>query len=156
MKKSVIMTIAVVYVLAIVAVSFLGMKMFIYNPEIPVEEIICRSEDKVSTQKYAYVKNTNPKLKYDGTISIKYDENYDNQIVVDCYVKPDNSTVKTVSYWWDKSAATNHNITIIEKDGCLYVKFNKTASINIIVSANDDSKKSITIKVSAKPSREDI
>lgn len=155
MKKSVIMTIAVVYILAIVAVSFLGMKMFIYDAEVPVEEIICKSSDKVSSQPYEYVKSTVDPA-FDGEIKIKFDQKLKNEVVIDCYVKPDNASNKKVSYHWNANEQEKYKIKIEEKDGCLYVTFTEKGSIIITAYANDDSKKELKIKVSTKLSRDDI
>ena len=45
MKKSVILLIAVIYILAIVIVGFLGLRMKVYNPIVYVEKITCISKD---------------------------------------------------------------------------------------------------------------
>ena len=44
MKKSVILSIVVIYVLAIVIVGFLGMKMRVYDEEKYIAQIICVSD----------------------------------------------------------------------------------------------------------------
>ncbi|MBR7090843.1 MAG: hypothetical protein IKC79_00135 [Clostridia bacterium] len=41
MKKSVVIIIAIIYIASIVSINFFGMKMSVYNEEIPVERIEC-------------------------------------------------------------------------------------------------------------------
>ena len=44
MKKSVVIFIAIIYVASIVSINFFGMKMSVYNEQIPVERIECTNE----------------------------------------------------------------------------------------------------------------
>lgn len=41
MKKSVVIIIAIIYIASIVSINFFGMKMSVYNEQIPVERIEC-------------------------------------------------------------------------------------------------------------------
>ena len=57
MKKSVMIIIGIIYVASIVVINFFGMKVFVYNKTIDVEQIVCLNktdEEKRITSERAW------------------------------------------------------------------------------------------------------
>lgn len=139
MKKSVILIICVIYVLAIVIVGFLGLALKVGNEKIPVEEIICINEE--------YIPN-NDKVDdndYDGTIVVNYKVGL--IINLNCEVRPDNADMKRLEYIGDEDSSI---YTIeMQNDGSANIIFHKGGIAFIIVQATDNEKKTLKIKINA-------
>ena len=84
MKKSVILTILIIYILAIVVVGFIGIALRIYDEKKYVESIECLTENYVS----GAVEGT----KCDGYIDVTYKKNTDNLVVIKCRALPADAT----------------------------------------------------------------
>lgn len=109
MRKSTVILIAVIYVVAVIAISFFGLKAKVYNEEIPVEYIECyNTEDSDKGIRIADYE------KADGTIIMRIHVEWSGvgQIVggegegtflqILARVMPDDATNNTVSYVYDK------------------------------------------------------
>ena len=84
MKKSVIITIAIIYILAIVIVGFLGIALKIYDEHKYVESIKCITEGYQDGQ----IEGAN----CDGYIIVKYKNNTENKILLKCQAEPADAT----------------------------------------------------------------
>lgn len=137
MKKSVIVSIAVIYIIAIVVVGFIGMKMKVANALVPVEKIECVSEDAV--------KSTGDKVnEYDYSIKKNYTEGL--KVEIKCQITPDNATQKRLEYIYDESKTDTYTLTV-NPDGTATVSFYNRGSATIIVKATDNNGVNITIKI---------
>ena len=84
MKKSVILTILIIYILAIVVVGFIGIALKVYDEKKYVEEIECISE--------GYIHGNVEGTKCDGYIEVTYKKNVDNLVVIKCRALPADAT----------------------------------------------------------------
>ena len=141
MKKSVILVIAVIYVLAIVVVGFIGIRMKIYNANVYVEKIECVSDNyrKCNENDDFYQKG------YDGYISVIYEENL--KVLIKCNIYPENASEKKLEYIYDK-ISTTYTLTYND-DGTANVEFFKGGSATIIVKSTDNVGTSIKILINA-------
>ena len=89
MKKSVILTILIIYILAIVVVGFIGIALRIYDEKKYVESIECLSEKYVNEP--VYDQDTN-ELIADGYIPVKKKDNPDLTVVIKCRALPADAT----------------------------------------------------------------
>lgn len=141
MKKSVVLTIGVIYVLAIVVVGFIGMKMKVYNQHIYVESITCISEG------YKEYDQSHPEKKngIDGYIKVDYEEG--SAVLLKCVIHPENATDQDLEYNYDSSST----IFVVEKqsDGTAYVRFLKPGTARITIKSTDGTNKTLVIKIIA-------
>lgn len=139
MKKSVVFAIAIIYLIAIIVVGFMGQALKVYNENIYVESIECISEDYK-----AYKSNSNEfKEGYIGYIQPdKYEEGL--QVLIKCRVEPANATYKDLQY-----ISTDTSICTIEKqaDGTAIATFLKAGTVTIIIKATDNGNEQIKIKI---------
>ena len=140
MKKSVILMICVIYILAIVIVGFLGLAMKVYNQKVYVDEIQCLNKEY----------KPNPEKKdndgsVDGSINIKYVEGLVFNLT--CIVKPDNATEKKLEYIGEDDSDI-YKIEI-QSDGTANIIFKQDGVATIIVKATDTEGKKIKIKITA-------
>ena len=132
MKKSVIILIGVIYVMAIAIVSFFGLKMETFNETIYVDKVEFINED---------IRVTPNGLKY---IVVDYEGNSENPTVVqlEWKITPDNTTTKTVRFNYDKET------TVGEVTNFGTVIFYKKGTITVTIKTNDGRAEDV-IKVTA-------
>lgn len=88
MKKSVVLTILIIYILAIVVVGFIGIALKVYDEKKYVEEIKCISDNYIDEPVY----NEKGEVIYDGTIEVKKKTNPDLTVVIKCRALPADAT----------------------------------------------------------------
>lgn len=138
MKKSVIITIAVIYIIAIFVVGFIGMEIKVANELVPVENIICVSE--------GVKKPTSLDAGYDYVINKNYVEGL--KVEIKCQILPDNATQKKLDYIYDDTK-TSYQVTVND-DGTAFVEFFEGGSATIRVKATDNDGVSIIIKINVR------
>jgi DNA polymerase sigma len=135
MKKSVVLMIALIYILSIILVGFLGMKMKVYDQKVYVEEIVCLTEG------YQKMENTN----YDGYIGRVYQEGL--KIELKCQVKPDDASFRDLDYLYD----TTQNLYTLTKnaDGTATIAFldDVQTTAMITVRSTDGMNKMLVIRI---------
>lgn len=144
MKKSVVLTISIIYILAIVVVGFLGIALKVYNEKVYVESIVCITEgyEEIVNDEYC-----------DGEIKAKKNQ----EIVIKCQVKPDNATNATLRFDYDHDEVGKLFEIFENSDGTCTIKMLDTGSAYItIVPTDRNSNISLTIKVYCKPDVNDI
>ncbi len=136
MKKSVILSILALYIVAIFVVGFIGQKLRIYNPIIYVDNITCES-DNFST-------NVSAEDKSKGIIGIISIKEYEKgmKVQIKCKVSPDNATYPTLQYSMDQKICTYEVV-----DGIAILTFTDSGSVVVTVTSSDTQKKSVKIKV---------
>lgn len=132
MKKSVIITIIIVYIIAIFVVGFMGMEIEIANELVPVEDIICVNEDATKADANG---------DYDYVIKKSYVEGL--KVELKCQVIPDNATQKKLEYL---GGGSSYKVTT-NSDGTATVEFFNRGAATITVKATDNNGKSIVIKI---------
>lgn len=144
MKKSVIILIAVVYILSIFVVSFLGLEIASFNKIVYVENIEIINEVDgdscmVSSEKRVCVKeNHNTGDKY---FVVKFDPFAEATVVnIDWRVYPDNATNKDVTIIYDEE---NPNYTIKGNT----IAFTGKCTTQISVYSTDGSSKKATVTI---------
>lgn len=142
MKKSVIFTIVVIYLLAIVLVGFMGQKLTVYDAKIDVQSITCESEGYVN-----YDPN-NPKDVqwindgYVGKISLRYEEGM--RVLLKCRIYPADATEQKVQYI---SGNKTYGVISYNEDGTAYLDILKAGTFDVTIQATDHKKVSIKIKI---------
>ena len=145
MKKSVIITIIVIYVLAIVVVGFIGLKMKVYDEQKYVEKIECISDGYKD-----YDPNTETGLAkiHAGYIGyIKKDYKSGLKVEIKCRITPDNATHKKLEYIYDENS-TIYKLTT-NSDGTATIEFLTGGVATIIIRSTDSKQTQIKIEVSA-------
>ena len=145
MKKSVILTIVIIYIVAIIAVGFLGVAMKVYNEKKYVEEIVCTTEGFEAT----------PDQKdWDGIIKAKKGD----VIVIKCAVKPDNADNTDLDFIWKVSDVDAGKYTVTNNgDNTITIKILKACSPVITVRSTDRNPGvSLRIKIDCPKSSSDI
>lgn len=132
MKKSVIVLIGVIYVLAVFAVSFFGLKTQVYNEKIYIERIEVINEG---------VKQSSSGENY---IIIEYDES-NPYFIIQRKIYPEHATTKVVEYTYDKTNA----FASVDNDTGI-VTFNQEGAITVYITAKDGSGVITTLKIIAK------
>jgi hypothetical protein len=134
MKKSVIVLIGVIYILAVAIVSFFGLQIETFNETIYVNNIECTNE----------VSETHiiDGVKY---IIVDYVDDADNPTAVqlEWRVYPDNASRKIVKFAYDETS------DVAEVNAMGTVIFHKKGAITVYIMATDGSSKSVTVKVIA-------
>lgn len=134
MKKSVIVLIGIIYILAIVVVSFFGLKIETFNETIYVSDVHYINEDI--------------KISPDGTkyVVITYVDDPDNptSYQLEWRVDPDDATRKIVSFAYDESKSF---VTVNEFGAVI---FSSKGSITVYVKSTDGSAKMDALTIIAK------
>lgn len=145
MKKSVILTIGVIFIIAIVVPGFIGLRMRVYNETRYVEEIICITEGYT---KYDPSKpDEKPKIDQgiEGYIIEQFTPGL--KVVIKCQLKPDNATNQKLEYAYDEKSRV---FSVTENaDGTATIEFHEKGTATIIIRATDNKKKSIEIEIYA-------
>ena len=148
MKKSVIVLIGVIYVLSIFLVSFLGLKIDVYNQTIyttgleitnELDDVTC----KVSEENKQCVKEDAKGVKY---AIVYYDDDLTNptSFQISWRVHPDDASDKNVKFIYD----VDSGVATVNSFGT--VIFKKRGTVTITVSTCDGTNISAKIKVIAK------
>ena len=134
MKKSVIILIGVIYILAVAIVSFLGLKVDTYNETIYVTDVECTNDD---------VKIADDGSKY---VVIPYidDPNNPTSYQIEWRVYPDDASVKFVSFSYNKEKSF---ITVNEFGTVI---FSGKGAITVYISSTDGTVKTDSITIIAK------
>ena len=134
MKKSVIIALFIIYVIAIVTVGFIGIAAKFYDETIAVESIVCLNEE------YVAIENNQ---KYDGEIKLKEGE---KSLILKCEVRPANATVTLLDY-----SANKEGVTLTSnQDGTCTVTFDKDMASVIITVQATDKPNGVTLKIRIK------
>lgn len=129
MKKSVIIVIGIIYVLAIVIVGFFGLKIKQYDANIYVKSVeITNSDIEIWGNG-------------DKVITIYLDDGYEYQL--EWKITPSNATHPEVKFGYD----TSSTVGSVDQEG--KVTFYKAGVITIYVSSVDGSAKSDSVKLIA-------
>lgn len=144
MKKSVILTIAVVYIFAIVLVGFIGIRQRAYNENVYVDDIVIISEGYKLYDESTDVGRQKIEQGYEGYFQSNYKEGL--KIEIKCQIKPDNATVKKLQYICE--AKDNYKL-IVNNDGTATIEFYGGATISLTIKSADTvgTSKKIEIKV---------
>ena len=139
MKKSVVFSIAIIYIVAIILVGFLGLKMRVYDEKIYVDSIICETDGYQAFEPGKEVDGCN------GFISLIYSK--DLKVTLVCSVKPDNATYRALDYLYD---TTQSVFTLVKnKDGSATITFNDEGSAVVSVRSTDGKNTTLKIRIDA-------
>lgn len=156
MKKSVMIIIGIIYVASIVVINFFGMKVFVYNKTIDVEQIVCLN--KTDEEKGIVVSTFESYNGETGTlITIKFDKpaNKNNRtgtmLQLDLRVLPDNATKKELSFTSTASEEEVEFFTIdYGKQTGLILFYKPTSIFEVFVKSTDNSNVTLRLKIWAK------
>ena len=156
MKKSVMIIIGIIYVASIVLINFFGMKVFVYNKTIDVEQIVCLN--KTDEEKGIVVSTFESYNGETGTaITIKFDKPANKNLMtgtmlqLDLRVLPDNATKKELSF---TSTASDEEVEFFTdesgKQTGLILFYNSTSIFEVFVKSTDNSNVTLRLKIWAK------
>lgn len=145
MKKSVILIIAVIYVLAIVIVGFIGIRMRVYNENVYIESITCVSD---GFEKYEEGSD-GAKNGLTGHITTTYETGL--KVLIKCEYYPVNANAfEGKPFKYISGSSNNYNV-IENNDGTCTIEFKAVGSCDLIVMSNDSHKAEIRIRITALP-----
>lgn len=156
MKKSVMIIIGIIYVASIVVINFFGMKVFVYNKTIDVEQIVCLN--KTDEEKGIVVSTFESYNGETGTaITIKFDKPANKNLMtgtmlqLDLRVLPDNATKKELSF---TSTASEEEVEFFTdesgKQTGLILFYEPTSIFEVFVKSTDNSNVTLRLKIWAK------
>ena len=156
MKKSVMIIIGIIYVASIVVINFFGMKVFVYNKTIDVEQIVCLN--KTDEEKGIVVSTFESYNGETGTaITIKFDKPANKNLMtgtmlqLDLRVLPDNATKKELSF---TSTASDEEVEFFTdesgKQTGLILFYAPTSIFEVLVKSTDNSSVTLRLKIWAK------
>ena len=139
MKKSVILIISVIYILALVFVGT-SLKLAVYNPVVYVTDIEVLNDDYIEYTEETQIED------YKGYIKQKWTEGL--KIELKCRAKPYDATNVALNYAYDPTVkfATFENTS----DNSLIISFTKGGEVPVTVRAADGSGIEITVNVIAQ------
>jgi hypothetical protein len=119
MKKSVVILIVLIYIVAVAIVSFFGLKIKVFEPIVYVESIEILNQD---------IKQNSMGMKY---VMLELDENGEATYQIHYRVHPDEATDQGVIFSYDKQ---NEFVTI---DDLGYVKFTDQGAVTVTLLPKD-------------------
>ena len=136
MKKSVILIISVIYILALVFVGT-SLKLAVYNPVVYVTDIEVLNDDYVEYTEENQIED------YKGYIKQKWTDGL--KIELKCRAKPYDATNVALNYAYDPTVtfATFENTS----DNSLIISFTKGGEVPVTVRAADGSGIEITVNI---------
>ena len=139
MKKSVILIISVIYILALVFVGT-SLKLAVYNPVVYVTDIAVLNDDYIEYTEETQIED------YKGYIKQKWTDGL--KIELKCRAKPYDATNVALNYAYDPTVtfATFENTS----DNSLIISFTKGGEVPVTVRAADGSGIEITVNVIAQ------
>ena len=152
MKKSVVLVIAVIYLLAVVIVGFVGLRMKIYNPVIYIDRIVCKSEGYTPCDPGKAEDEQLIEEGFDGYIHEKFTDGL--TVRIECDYEPKSADrLKPLEF----ICAENDAYYTVEEqeDGKTFlIRFKKSGTCNVTVRAQDGKNAQLKIQVRALPSAE--
>ncbi len=145
MKKSVIITIMVIYILAIVVVGFIGIRLKVYNEQKYVEKIECISDGYKNYDSTTTTGASKIEAGYVGYIRADYQTGL--KVEIKCRITPDNATNKKLEYIVDDKPSIYQLTT--NSDGTATIEFFKGGVATVIIRATDSKQTQIKIEISA-------
>ena len=149
MKKSVILVIAVIYLLAIVIVGFLGIRMKVYNEVIYIEEIVCDENEFPPCDASVPYQKGLIEEGFDRYVEKTYEEGLSVQIK--CFFSPRNANAfpdgKPFEYIYE--AGDDKYTVEPQGDGTCIIRFKQSAVCDVTVKTQDGSNKKLKIRVNA-------
>ena len=127
MKKSVVITIGIIYALSIMLVTFFGLKHKSFN------EIVYVSQVEIIEEKASYLENGSKYL----VLTDKVDDVYTYQLKWAVY--PDNANNSAVTFIYDTQKS---NLSVDENGLVKYTSLGYPESIDITVRSTDGTKQS--------------
>ena len=154
MKKSVVLVIAVIYLLAVVIVGFVGLRMKIYNPVIYIDRIVCKSEGYTPCDPGKAEDEQLIEEGFDGYIHTKYTDNL--AVLIKCDFEPLEANAHQEKPFEFICAENDAYYTVEEQeDGKTFlIRFKKSGTCNVTVRAQDGKNAQLKIQVRALPSAE--
>ena len=144
MKKSVILTILVVYILSIVIVGLIGINLKVYEEIEYTESISCINENYVEFDPEDESDKGYIDQGMNGYIFEFYQENL--KVEIRCELLPSSIDVSVLQYEIQSKVATGER----RPDGTFLVSFTEPGDARIYVKANDGSNKKIGILILAQ------
>ncbi len=142
MKKSVVIAIGIVYIVAIIVVGLFGQKLHIYDPTIYAERVICQSEDYKE-----YTEEEKEKRKADGCIT-KVGFSVGMKVELKCQVLPNNATYKELNYLYDQTQFNDEIVKLqVNEDYTASLTFYEDTTVTVTVKADDGKGARLRIKI---------
>ena len=141
MKKSVVILIALIYVVSIALVSFFGLQFKVFNEIIPVESI------ELLNKPTDYQEKTNSEtgeLEIIPYFVISPNANGERVFQIEVRVHPDDATDKKVEYSYD----TSKTFVTVSEDGL--VRFERAGAVTVYITPADNSDVKIKLIIIAE------
>ena len=136
MKKSVIITIFVIYIFGIFAVGFLGAELKVFDQIVYAEKIECKTEGFIPYDPNTEIGQSMISNGYIGSITKSYQEGL--QIELKCQIVPADVTDKKINYTTTKTDVVD---IIPNADGTAIIKFKRDGTADILITTGDERAK---------------
>ncbi len=142
MKKSVIISIGIVYIVAIIVVGLFGQKLHIYNPVVYATEVVCHSE----TYK-EYTEEEKEKRNADGVITL-LSFTLGMKVELKCQALPNNVTNNALNYMYETDKFDESIVVLtVNSDYTASLTFYEPVTMIINVKAADGHGARLRIKI---------
>ena len=151
MKKTSIIAIALIYLVAVILVGFMGIKMKVYDPVIYAEKIVWNSTEFENNKQFKVEKNketlvsqgveADAKLEY---VTMSFDEPI--TLNIKCYCEPLNATNAKLDYYFDNSGINYVGLKILDDNTC-NLTFEKAAAFTLFVKTTDGRAITYSIRI---------
>lgn len=141
MKKSVIISIGIVYIIAILVVGLFGQKIHVYDPTVYATSIECKSENYVE-----YSPEEKAKRNADGGITVQFVKGM--RIDLKCQVVPNNTTNQDLDYNYERDKYDETKVLFKENaDHTASFTFFENPRLFIVQVKSGDSRAELIIRI---------
>ena len=151
MKKTSIIAIALIYLVAIILVGFMGVKMKVYDPVIYAEKIVWNSSEFENNKQFK-VEKDKAKLEADGIYTdakleyVVFEFTQPITLNIKCYCEPTNATNTLLDYYFDNTGIEYVSLNI-KADNTADLTFNKAAAFTLFVKSKDGKEIQYSIRI---------
>lgn len=141
MKKSSIIAVAIIYLVSIILVGFLGVRMKIYDEILYVENIVWDYSEYESKSGYKVIIPTEEEkqqgIDYDAKLKYAVIGDIQNLVIhIKCHVEPLNATTPKLAYYLDVTETTDVHLNVLD-DNTANVTFNEGTTCYLTIKSTD-------------------
>ena len=151
MKKTSIIAIALIYLVAIILVGFMGVKMKVYDPVIYAEKIVWNSTEFENNKQFK-VEKDKTKLTEEGIDAdakleyVVFEFAQPITLNIKCYCEPTNATNTVLDYYFDNTGLESVSLNI-KTDNTADITFNSAAAFTLYVKSTDGKGVQYSIRI---------
>lgn len=151
MKKTSIIAIALIYLVAVILVGFMGIKLKVYDPVIYAEKIVWNSTEFENNKQFKVVKDkeklAEKNIKADASLDYTVFEFTEALTInIKCYCEPLNATNNKLDYYFDNTGLEYVTLKIKDDNTC-DLSFDRAAAFTLFVKSTDGKNITYSIRI---------